>query len=85
MMDWCVYIVRCADGTLYTGATNNLDKRLLTHNKGKGAKYTRPRLPVELVASVCGLTKSEALSLEWHVKHQPRAEKVAFLQSKEQK
>ena len=78
-MDWCVYIVRCSDGTLYTGATNNLDKRLLTHNKGKGAKYTRSRLPVALVASVGNMTKSEALSLEWHVKHQPRAAKVAFL------
>ena len=78
-MNWCVYIVRCADGTLYTGATNNLDKRLLAHNKGKGAKYTRTRLPVALVASVGGLSKSQALSLEWHVKRQPRANKVAFL------
>jgi len=78
-VNWCVYIVRCADGTLYTGATNNLDKRLLAHNKGKGAKYTRTRLPVALVASVGGLSKSQALSLEWHVKRQPRANKVAFL------
>jgi len=81
-VNWCVYIVRCADGTLYTGATNNLDKRLLAHNKGKGAKYTRTRLPVALVASVGGLSKSQALSLEWHAKRQPRANKVAFLESK---
>ncbi|MBP5448872.1 MAG: GIY-YIG nuclease family protein, partial [Spirochaetales bacterium] len=48
MSGW-VYIVRCADGTLYTGATTNLQARIETHNAGKGAKYTRGRLPVTLV------------------------------------
>ena len=43
------YIVQCSDGTLYTGWTNDLDKRIKAHNDGKGAKYTKPRLPVELV------------------------------------
>ena len=46
-----VYILRCGDGTLYTGWTNDLDRRLRTHAAGKGAKYTRARLPVELVYS----------------------------------
>jgi len=80
-MNWCVYIVECADGTLYTGATNNLDKRILTHNRGRGAKYTRKRLPVVLRAFKGGLTKSEALSLEYQVKQQPRNRKIAYLQS----
>ena len=48
-MTWWVYILRCADGTLYTGATNDLDRRLAAHNAGRGAKYTRARRPVALV------------------------------------
>jgi putative endonuclease len=75
-----VYIVRCADGTLYTGATNDLDRRVAVHNAGRGAKYTRSRLPVVLVTHVGRLTKSQALSLEWKVKHRPRAEKIAYLE-----
>lgn len=50
-MPWFVYIVRCRDGSLYTGATNDLDKRVRAHNAGKGARYTRSRRPVELVFS----------------------------------
>jgi len=65
---WIVYLVECSDGTLYCGATNNLDKRLKAHNRGRGAKYTRGRLPVRLVVSRGGMTKSEALRLEWKVK-----------------
>ena len=48
-MRGCVYILKCADGTFYTGSTNNLERRILEHQKGKGANYTRRRLPVELV------------------------------------
>ena len=48
-MNYYAYIVECADGTYYCGFTNDLEKRINTHNKGKGAKYTRPRLPVVLV------------------------------------
>jgi len=79
--DWCVYLVTCSDGTLYCGTTNDLDKRLATHNAGKGAKYTRSRLPVKLATYCDGLTKSEALRLEARVKKQPRACKVAFLEA----
>ena len=79
LLNWCVYIVRCEDGTLYTGATNNLEKRIATHNKGKGAKYTRSRLPVCLVASKGGMTKSEAMKLEYKVKQQPKNEKISYI------
>lgn len=76
---WGVYIVECADGTLYTGVTKWLVKRLERHNAGKGAKYTRGRTPVVLVAYVGGMTRSEALRLERLVKRQPKAKKVDFL------
>jgi putative endonuclease len=78
-MDWSVYIVICSDGTYYTGASNNVDKRIHKHNSGKGAKYTRSRLPVSLVAKKDGLTKSEALSLEYKVKNKNKNNKVDFL------
>ena len=80
MKNWTVYIVKCKDGTLYTGITNNLDKRIKTHNKGKGAKYTKSRRPVRLVISKGGFTRSEALRLEIKVKKQPRAKKIKFLE-----
>ena len=48
-MSWYVYILRCCDGTLYTGSTNNVPRRLMQHQKGRGAKYTRSRLPLTLV------------------------------------
>ena len=57
-----VYILRCADGSLYTGWTNDLEKRVKTHNAGKGAKYTKTRLPVELVYYEEYEEKGEALS-----------------------
>ena len=79
---WGVYIVECSDGTRYTGVTNWLVKRLAAHNAGKGAKYTRGRAPVVLVAYVGGMTRSEALRLERLVKRQPRAKKVAFLKER---
>jgi len=78
---WSVYIVRCADGALYTGATNDVAKRLKAHNAGKGAKYTRSRRPVKLVCCVGGLTRGEALSLECRVKRQRRQNKVAYLEA----
>jgi putative endonuclease len=81
MTNYTVYILKCSDGTLYTGITNDLDKRILTHNKGKGAKYTRGRTPVILVASLGNLTKSDALKLEYQVKRKKKEDKVAFLMS----
>ena len=69
------YMVKCADGTLYTGWTNDLKKRLAAHNAGKGAKYTKPRLPVTLVYFEISGTKEEAMRREWQIKHLSRAEK----------
>ncbi|MCR5556218.1 MAG: GIY-YIG nuclease family protein [Butyrivibrio sp.] len=62
------YILECADGTFYCGYTNDLEKRIETHNAGKGAKYTRARLPVTLVYYEEFDSKQEAMSREWHLK-----------------
>jgi len=73
---WHVYMLRCADGTLYTGVTNNLRARLAAHNSGKGAKYTRARCPVELLWSTRAKDKSAAHKREYHLKQLTRAEKL---------
>jgi len=73
-----VYILRCADGTLYCGWTTDLEARLATHNSGKGAKYTRSRRPVELVYSETYDDRHDALSREWHIKRMTREEKLAL-------
>ena len=69
------YIVQCSDGTLYTGWTNDLNKRIKAHNNGKGAKYTKPRLPVELVYAKGHATKEEAMKDEYRIKQLPRQDK----------
>ena len=81
MKEWIVYIVQCSDGTYYCGCTNDLDRRILAHNAGHGAKYTRVRRPVRLMTSKSDLTKSEAHQLEYQVKKQPRQKKIEFLKS----
>ncbi|MBQ8925472.1 MAG: DUF1653 domain-containing protein [Clostridia bacterium] len=63
------YILRCADGTLYTGYATDVGRRVKAHNAGRGAKYTRTRLPVEAVHTEEFATKEEAMSREWHIKH----------------
>lgn len=73
------YIVECADGTYYCGYTNDLEKRIETHNRGKGAKYTKPRLPVALVYYEEFETKEEAMSREWHLKQLSHAQKQALI------
>ena len=75
---WFVYIVECSDKTLYTGITNNLDKRIKAHNDGKGAKYTKGRRPVILFKSFACTSKSEALKLEYRIKQLSREEKLEF-------
>jgi putative endonuclease len=65
---WFVYMLRCADNSLYTGITNNLEKRLKTHNEGKGAKYTRGRGPVVMVYQKECESKSDALKQELAMK-----------------
>ena len=80
MKQWYVYIVKCSDGTLYTGITNDLDKRIATHNKGKGAKYTRGRLPVFLVYSVEIGSLGDTLKEEHRVKKLTRKQKLSLIE-----
>jgi putative endonuclease len=75
------YILKCADGTFYTGWTNNLEKCLQAHHSGKGCKYTRSRCPVELVYFECFETKQEAQSREFAVKRMARAKKQELINS----
>lgn len=82
-MGWTVYILRCGDGTLYTGCTNDLPRRLAAHRSGKGAKYTRSRPPVELVYQEEAADKSAALRREAAVKRLDRREKLALIAGKE--
>ena len=76
---WVVYLLRCSDESLYCGITNDLGNRLADHNSGKGAKYTRSRMPVELVGVSSEMTKSEAMKLEYRVKQVPAGDKLAAL------
>ncbi|SCJ94877.1 GIY-YIG nuclease superfamily protein [uncultured Clostridium sp.] len=71
-----VYILRCNDNSLYTGWTNNLEKRLKTHSAGKGAKYTKARLPVALVYYEEFEDKIEAMKREYQIKQLSRKEKL---------
>ena len=80
-LSWHVYLVRCADGTLYCGVTTDLDKRLATHNAGKGAKYTARRRPVRLAWSEPADDRGAALRREHAVKALPRRAKLALARS----
>ncbi len=73
---WVVYILRCADNTLYTGVTNNIHKRLKAHNAGKGAKYTRARLPVAVLEIFPCDSKSDAFKLEYKIKQLSKIKKL---------
>ena len=73
------YILKCADGTLYCGWTNNLEKRIKTHNEGKGAKYTRSRLPVTLVYYEKFETSVDAQRREYQIKRLTRREKISLI------
>lgn len=79
-MKYFVYILECADNTLYTGYTNDIDRRLQAHNSGRGAKYTKTRLPVRLAYYESFDSKQEAMSREWHIKHDmTREEKLKLI------
>lgn len=78
-MSFYVYMLRCADGTLYTGYTDDPERRARVHNAGKGAKYTRSRLPVELVYREVFGDKSAALRREREIKRLTRAQKLALI------
>ena len=79
MTSYFVYLLRCADDTLYCGYTNDVQKRVKAHNEGKGAKYTRTRRPVEVVFTEECLSKSEALKRECAIKRMSRCEKLMLL------
>jgi putative endonuclease len=74
-----VYVVRCANGSLYTGYTKDIDKRIATHNEGKGGRYTKAHRPVELIASWSFITKREALQIEHRIKQLPRQKKLELV------
>lgn len=79
--NWYLYILRCGDGSLYTGITTDVSRRLAAHRRGKGAKYTRGRGPLELVyRQVCG-THSDALRRELEIKALSRGEKEQLIQN----
>jgi len=78
--DWQVYILECADGSLYTGIARDLETRLTAHNNGSGAKYTRGRGPVKLVYQESAADRSTALRREALLKRLPRADKLELTQ-----
>lgn len=73
--DWLVYILRCKDGSFYTGVTNNIEVRLKMHNDGTGARYTRVRCPVELIYYENGMARPQALTRECAIKAMSRLKK----------
>ncbi len=79
---WYVYIVRCADRTLYTGVARDLSARLAAHNAGRGAKYTRARLPVKLIYQETVANRSAAQRREHAIKRLSRAEKRALAKTR---
>ena len=80
---WHIYLVQCADGSLYTGIARDLQERLAAHNAGTGAKYTRSRLPVALVYSETVADRSTALRREYAIKQLSRAQKAQLAGLKE--
>lgn len=80
-MNWVCYVLLCADGTLYCGITNDLDRRLVVHNAGDGAKYTRGRVPVRLAYCESCADKSSALKREMEIKSLPRMKKLELIEA----
>ena len=80
-VEYVVYILRCGDGTLYTGITNDLPRRLAQHNNGTGAKYTRARRPVSVVFQALCKDRGEALRREAAIKRLSRGEKEALIKN----
>ena len=78
-MEYWLYILQCADGTLYTGITNNLDRRMYLHTSGKGSKYVRARLPFKLVYKTICLNKNTALKKEYELKKLSRIAKLKLI------
>lgn len=76
---WCVYVLRCRNNYLYTGLTNNIEKRLKEHERGTGSKFVRSHKPFELLKTVPCKNASEARSLEYRLKRLKRSAKIEFL------
>ena len=76
-----VYIAQCANGSLYTGYSKNVEQRIKAHNAGKGARYTRANRPIALLAYCLFKTKTEALQAEYAIKQLPRQKKLALIKS----
>ena len=81
-MKWFVYLLETIDNTLYCGYSNDVEKRVINHNKGRGAKYTKTRLPVRLVYTECFDTKSEAMKREYQIKQLTRQQKLKLINEK---
>ena len=79
-MNWVVYVLKCGDGSLYTGITNNLAKRILAHEQGSGAKYTKGRAPFSIIYKERYKNRSDATKRELEIKKLSRQEKVALAQ-----
>ncbi len=80
-MAWALYILRCADGTLYVGSTTDIDRRIAEHRSGQGGAYTRSRLPVRVVYREAHPDRSAAQRREAEIKAWPRASKLAFVRA----
>jgi predicted GIY-YIG superfamily endonuclease len=78
---WFLYLVQCADGSLYTGITNNVSRRCKQHNAGTASRYTRSRLPVELIYQELHSSRSVALKRELAIKSMSRQEKESLIRS----
>ncbi len=78
MNSWFVYILECYDDSLYTGITNDLEKRMLTHKKGKGSKYVRAKRFKQILHAISVVGKSEAAKMEYHIKKLERNDKITF-------
>jgi putative endonuclease len=76
---WSLYVLECGDGTLYTGITNDLSRRVVQHNSGIASRYTRSRLPVKLVHAEQCRGRSQALKREYALKRFSRKEKIAYI------
>ena len=81
MKSWSVYLLKCADNSLYCGVTKDIEIRLLKHNQGTASKYTRSRLPVEVVVVKKNLLKSEAFKLEYQIKKLSADKKIYALEN----
>jgi len=80
--NWIVYLLRCSDDSLYCGISNDVARRVSVHNAGLGAKYTKSRRPVELVATSRKMTKGNALKLEYGIRKLPAIKKIKALEER---